>query len=73
MAGVRTWAGIAGPRVEEGSWAAERISGCGPRAGKKSAHAQVCFFFSFFILFCFLFEFQINTSLKFKPLIYIYI
>ena len=55
------------------NWAAERISGCGPRAGKKSAHAQVCFFFSFFILFCFLFEFQINTSLKFKPLIYIYI
>jgi hypothetical protein len=27
------------------------------------------FLFSFFILFCFLFEFQINPSLKFKPLI----
>ena len=46
MAGVRTRAGIAGPRVEEGSWAAEWISGCGPGAGEKSAHAQVCYSFS---------------------------
>jgi hypothetical protein len=53
---------------ERARWG-EREEAGGPGKGEFGPRAGCYSFSLFFILFCFLFEFQINPSLKFKPLI----